>query len=373
MKKLLFTLAFAGLIVSCKTDSNKYNNLPVVKANSQLADIKFGNRWFKGVWKIDPKAPIDTINVPCIQPKDPFLFRTDIDSISFLVEGGKSYDFYVQLKDSGYAHTIITGKAMHKDVIQFNKEISNPNILIKYPIETTSTFLKDLAKKYPIDSTIEHKTSDVDKILEVLNWTNSRWKHNGNMSPSKSDAITILNEAQEGKKFPCFAYAVVLKAQLENAGFKARTIYLKTKDVEDRKSPPGHVATEVYSKKLAKWIFVDGQFNIMPMNNGTPLNAVELQNAINQDYNSLLMKSLGKVSKREYVEFVYDYLYYFDVSLDQRHKEDPLNEVYKVSDKSNLMLVPKGSKNPTKIEFWKMTLDDYLYTNSLADFYAKPI
>ena len=373
MKKLLFTLLFAGVIISCNTKSKTYKGYPVIKANTNSADIKFGNRLFKGIWKIDPNAPIDTINVPCIQPKDPFLFRTDIDSISFLVEGGKSYDFYVQLKDSGYAHTIIRGNAMHKENLNFKEEILNSDISIKYPKIETSSHLKNLAEKYPITNLIENKKSDIDKILNVLNWTNSRWEHNGNISPSKSDAITILDEAKEGKNFPCFAYAIVLKSQLENAGFKARTIYLKTKDVETRQNSPGHVATEVYSNELAKWIFVDGQFNLMPTKNNIPLNAVELQQAINNDYETLTMKSLAEVSKRDYVEFVYDYLYYFDVSLDQRYSEDTAKKTHKISNKSNLMLTPKGSKSPTKIDFWKITLDDYLYTNSLAEFYAKPI
>ncbi|CAM1345315.1 transglutaminase domain-containing protein [Tenacibaculum amylolyticum] len=373
MKKLLLALVGIICLLSCNTNTKTYKGFPVVKANDTLADIEFGNRLFKGVWKIDPKAPIDTIKVPCIQTKDPFFFRTDIDSISFLVEGGKSYDFYVKLKDSGYAHTIIQGEFTHLDTIAFTPKRSYPNMAIKYSNKETSSYLKTLAEKYPIVSTVEGKKSDIEKILSVLNWTNSRWKHNGNVSPSKSDAITILNEAKEGKGFPCFAYGIVLKSQLENAGFKARTIYLKSKDVEDRKSSPGHVATEVYSDELQKWIFLDGQFNVMPVLNTIPLNAVELQDAINKDYDGLVMSSLGEVSKREYVEFVYDYLYHFDVSLDQRHLDDTNEKNYTVLDKGNLMLVPKGSKNPTKIDFWKATLDDYLYTNSLEDFYAKPV
>lgn len=360
------------VLTSCVTETNTYNGFPVLQANSNLADIKLGGKLYKGVWKINPNVPCDTINVGCVGSKEPFLLKTDVDSIAVEVEGNKTYRFYIHLKDSGYAQAMVKGIPMPKDVIEFDEKVKDSSVVIKYP-ESSAQYLKDLSEKYPIDLAIEDKKSDIDKILSVLNWTNSRWSHNGNQSPSKSDAITILDEAKEGKSFPCFAYAIVLKSQLENAGFKARTIYLKTKDVETRKGSPGHVATEVYSDELGKWIFIDGQFNLMPVLKSIPLNAVELQKAINTNYEDLLMKSLGNVSKRDYVDFVYDYLYYFDTALDQRYIGDSDASKHTIANKSKLMLVPKGSENPTKIDFWNMVLDNYLYTNSLAEFYAKPI
>ncbi|MDD4190907.1 MAG: hypothetical protein PHI28_06235 [Mangrovibacterium sp.] len=42
----------------------------------------------------------------------------------------------------------------------------------------------------------------------------------------------------------------------------------------------GHVVTEAYSKELDEWIFIDPQFNIIPVLNGCPLNGVEFQNEI---------------------------------------------------------------------------------------------
>lgn len=370
MKKL-----FYGLLIihsfSCTTNTKTHKGLPVLKTNNNTIDVQFNNNWYKGAWKISSNNQKDSLRINCININEPVSFASEIDSISFSVKENKTYAFYAQLKDSVYAHMLIIGEAFPRETISFNN--TNPTIEIRYSKSKNVPFLKDLAKKYPINDIITNKTSDVDKILSVLNWTNNRWKHNGNVSPSKSDAITILDEAKEGKNFPCFAYAVVLKSQLENAGFKSRTIYLKTKDVETRKSSPGHVATEVYSEELKKWVFIDGQFNIMPVLNETPLNAVEFQDAITNNYETLTIKSLTEVSKRQYVEFVYDYLYHFDVSLDQRYLENTDLKEYKVSGKSNLMLVPTRSKNPTKIDFWKMTLDDYLYTNSFAEFYAKPM
>ncbi|TCI93720.1 transglutaminase domain-containing protein [Tenacibaculum sp. M341] len=371
MKKFLYAFLIVFLI-NCTNKTETYKGLPVLKTNKNAIDLKFNNMWFNGAWVIKKNNQQDSLKISCLSKQEPILFKSDVDSISFLIEEKKTYEFYAQYNDSIYGYIAITGETFPRETISFNKTNKNKSLFVKYTENNNVPYLKELEEKYPIKSVIANKSSDVDKILSVLNWTNNRWEHNGNVSPSKSDAITILNEASEGKNFPCFAYAIVLKSQLENAGFKARTIYLKTKDVEARKGSPGHVATEVYSTELKKWIFLDGQYNIMPMLDNTPLNAVELQNAITNDYDNLVMKSLEEVSKREYTEFVYDYLYYFDISLDQRHL-NTTEKAHIIADKSGLMLVPEGSKNPTKIDFWKMTLDDFLYTNSLADFYADPV
>ncbi|WP_299715330.1 hypothetical protein [uncultured Tenacibaculum sp.] len=372
MKKLLFGLVIV-VATSCSKETKTYKGLPILKTNKNAVDVQFNNNWYKGAWGIKSNEQKDTLRVSCLNAKEPVAFASEIDSISFLVESNKTYEFYAQFQDSIYSHMLIIAEAYPKEKIAFETSKNTPNLQIQYTANNDVPFLKSLAEKYPIAEALANKTTDVDKILSVLNWTNNRWQHNGNVSPSKPDAITILDEAKEGKNFPCFAYAVVLKSQLENAGFKSRTIYLKTKDVETRKGSPGHVATEVYSPELKKWIFIDGQFNIMPVLNGNPLNAVEFQEAITNNYEALVMKSLAEVSKREYVDFVYDYLYHFDVSLDQRYLENTDLKKHEFSGKSSLMLVPSGSKNPTKIDFWNMTLDDYFYTNSLEDFYAKPV
>lgn len=277
-------------------------------------------------------------------------------------------DFYVQMNEDTYAHTIIKGVAFESDQLNFDNS-RNAILDIKYQQEE-SAYLNRLKNSYPLDFN-NNALSDTEVVLQVLNWTNSRWEHSGNNSPSKNDAITILNEASEGQQFPCFAYAIVLRDQLNALDFKARTIYLKTKDAANRNGPPGHVATEVYLEDLEKWIFIDGQFNVMPVLNGVPLNAVEFQNSISNDYDKFELKSLSKekMAKNKYVDFVYDYLYYFDTSMDNRYEKE---ESHVIDDKSSIMLVPKGAKNLTHIDFWNMDVDYCVYTNSIQDFYTKP-
>lgn len=344
------------------------NGLPTIRATNENIDYKIGDDWVYEDWSIAPEIKNDTLPIICYRPKEAFKFRTDIDSIEFEIEPKKSKSFYVILNDSLFAHTIIQGVPFNPNRTSYDS-ISKSNINIAYQSDTNE-YLSRLKKEYPL-TFITNDMSDKEAVLTVLNWTNNRWQHNGNNSPKKNDAISILDEAKAGGQFPCFAYAIVLRDQLNAIGYKARTVYLKSQDAAFRKSPPGHVATEVYLNDLDKWIFIDGQFNVMPTLNGTPLNAVEFQSAINNDYENLKLISLDNdiISKRDYINFVYDYLFYLDTTLDNRyHNGDKI----KIGEKHSVMLVPLGAENISHINFWKMDVDYCIYTNYIKDFYSTP-
>ena len=369
MKSNLIILITLFVLNACSTSKKLvYKNNPVVNAKSDWTEYRIGDDWYRGQWRIAPEVEHDTLKVICYKPKESFEFKTDIDSIEFDLVANTSKSFYVRLDENTYAHTVIEGVAFQSNQLNFDNS-QNTDIKIKYQ-KGKSGYLEELKKKFPLNF-IDNNMNDTKVILSVLNWTNSRWKHNGNNAPSKNDAITILNEAEGGQEFPCFAYAVVLRDQLNALGYKARTVYLKTEDAAHRKNSPGHVATEVYVSDLQKWVFIDGQFNLMPTLNGIPLNAVEFQNAINNQYDQLELQSLSyeKTSKKRYVNFVYDYLFYFDTSLDNRYEEE---KRYKIDGKRSIMLVPLGAKNLSHINFWNMDVNYCIYTNSLKDFYAKP-
>jgi hypothetical protein len=69
------------------------------------------------------------------------------------------------------------------------------------------------------------------------------------------------------------------------------------------------------------------------------------------------------------VEWIYPYLYYFDVNFDNR--EGAYSNPSLVEGKRSLMLVPVGAKNPKVFQI-KYKLDHFIYTNSLEEFYSSP-
>jgi hypothetical protein len=256
--------------------------------------------------------------------------------------------------------------------IEFSNETENQNYDFIYQNIENSPELGTLISVYGLDSVSNLGNSEFTRMLHLLNWTNSRWEHSGSNQPSKSTTLTILEEAKAGKKFRCVEYGIVLRSVLASSDFKARTVGLKTKDVEVTRVGAGHVLTEVWSDQHGKWFMADAQFNIVPVLGDIPLNAVEFQNAIIQGKDFRLIDVDGEVSaerKKQYMDFIPHYLYFFDYRFDQR--EIVYDSLYKVNDKTTLMLVPLGAKKPTV--FQRKSDMDYLeYTHSLNDFYRKP-
>ncbi|HZL12312.1 MAG TPA: transglutaminase-like domain-containing protein [Prolixibacteraceae bacterium] len=371
---IILILTVATLFLSCNTKAEKgqtlYKGLPLIKATSNKADYKIGSEWVKGNWIIMPEVPNDTLPITCFSKFENVVFYTDKDSISFKVCTGESHKFYVLLNDKSYALTEIKGISPPKrSTLQFDSKSNNSTLQFWYEQNKGNKYLDLLVEKYHIDTLIQHAMSDTEKAFRILHWVHKQWKHNGSNEPKKSDAISILEEVKAGKNFRCVEYGIVTTACLNSIGLKARTLGLRTSDVETRPSGAGHVLLEVYLDDLQKWALLDGQWDAMPFLNQVPLNAVEFQKAISENYNELEIRTSSELSKRNYVEWIYPYLYYFNISFDNREGVD--DDRKKISGKSYLMLVPVGANKPTIFQI-KNKIDNCLYTNSLNDFYESP-
>lgn len=257
--------------------------------------------------------------------------------------------------------------------ISFSQESPNPLYQFYYADTLANDYLSELRTSYQIDRLVKEKKSDLEKIMAVLDWTSKQWDHNGSNNPSKQDALTILKEAREGKQFRCVEYGIVATAALNSIGIRARTLGLKTRDVEKVMRGAGHVVSEVYSTELEKWIFIDPQFNILPVANGKPLNGVEFQKAIFNKYTDLKLINLqGELSKEEtenYINWVGKYLFYFDVLFDQKTLNS--DKFTTINGMTKITLVPVEKKEP-RIFQRRYKIDYSYYTHSLNDFYRKP-
>ena len=257
--------------------------------------------------------------------------------------------------------------------ISYSNDAPNPLYEFYYSDTLGNEYLRELKKQYNLGSLVNEEKNDIGKIKNILDWTSKQWKHNGSNTPTKQDALTILKEAHEGKQFRCVEYGIVTTAALNSIGITARTLGLKTRDVEKVMSGAGHVVTEVYSRDLDKWIFLDPQFNIIPTLNGSPLSGVEFQNAIyNKNVNLKLINKQGELSKKDserYIKWVGKYLFYFDVLFDQKTLN--ATKFKSINGMTKLTLVPIGHKEP-RIFQRHSKIDYSYYTNSLNDFYRKP-
>ncbi len=270
-------------------------------------------------------------------------------------------------------HALLGMPSTRVKTITFETNPSIPELTFVYPELKTDPYLAELRETHQLEKVVAEDKTDLEKALSILNWTHQQWEHNGSNEPSKPDALTILNETKQGKKFRCVEYGLVVTDALQAIGLHARMLGLKTRDVETCKAAAGHVLAEVWLKEFNKWAILDGQFNILPVLEGKPLNAVEFQSAIVQSKPVQFMRKSGivpKENRRAYFHFISHYLFYFDVSLDERRLVDN-NIRDKIDGKTRLMLVPSGAKNP-EIFQQKYPMRYCVYTHSLADFYKPP-
>jgi hypothetical protein len=365
MKNSILMAAFLLFMLAGQAQLT-YKGLPVITTKAMQADYRVDTEWTRGRWGIAPEASPDVLLVPCFSRTVHFSFHTDSDSIGFPISGGQSKQFYVRTPDGQYALTEIKG--FNYEPIAFNTELRKPAYRFWYE-SGRNEYLEKFRSMYPVEALVSGLNADSAKALRILHWVHRQWKHNGNNEPRKKDAISILEEVKEGKNFRCVEYGIVASTALNAIGLPARVLALKTKDVETTASGAGHVLLEVYLKDLKKWVLMDGQFDVMPVLDGVPLNAIEFQQAIAGNFDRLQLRSLSGMDKGAYVKWVYPYLYYFDVPFDNREGAELKKETHQ--GKPVLMLVPKDAKNPTIFQ-QKWPISNAVYTNAVVDFYGAP-
>ncbi len=241
--------------------------------------------------------------------------------------------------------------------------------LEKYEFKYSSmydTYLTSLREDYNLTQMTSGATSDLEKAKIICSWVYSLWKHHSSNTPKQSDPIYILEQVMEGERFRCVEYGIVISGCLNSIGLPSRVIGLKTKDMETRYSGAGHIAAEVYLEDLKKWVFIDGQFGVIPLSNEIPLSSIELKNALAFSDSDLTLWRSSDPST-DYFNWISDYLYFFTVNYDQRVGYDITYKTYNA-----LMLVPLGEDNPQIFQRYNYIGDKYDYTNCISGMFSSP-
>jgi hypothetical protein len=178
-------------------------------------------------------------------------------------------------------------------IVEENNSVLNFNYkYLGLPDSINSPEFSEL-KEYVFSKTSIKSQNEPELFFELMEWVSKQWKHNGwHEAPDSLNSLGILKSAHnEGQEYRCVEYGVVLNDILISFGYPARTIALKHKDTDYGGAGMGHVATEVWSNKLNKWIFLDPQFGIYAKKDDTPLNIFEI----------FQIKSKGKYNEIEFI------------------------------------------------------------------------
>lgn len=135
--------------------------------------------------------------------------------------------------------------------------------------------------------------SDPDLFIQVMDWVASQWQHDGfNQAPSDMSSLEILKNVHEkGERYRCVEYGKVMADILSSMGHYSRQIGIQSNDVAYGGWGKGHVATEVWSNTLNKWVFFDPQFSIYAIYNDEYLNIHDIY----------LLKTQGKFEQIDFI------------------------------------------------------------------------
>lgn len=218
--------------------------------------------------------------------------------------------------------------------------------------------LKELAKVDIADNTPMLETG-----LLIAQFAHSAFDHNGDIQPSCSDPVTILEEAQAGARFRCVEYSHLGAWLMVAYGLKARTINIMTKDVETKEYGAGHVVVEFYAGTQHGWIMADIQAGVVARHSNKLLSALELRDLIDgatiENFDGTKFTEPAGRYRDNYKEWLKPYLYFID-------RPQELNFEYSVDPKPHFILVPDGVKPP---KYFQQTHRLDLVVTSPDEFY----
>ena len=218
-----------------------------------------------------------------------------------------------------------------------------------------------LREQYGLESLVAGSSSDLEKLGRICSWAHSRWQHDGLNEPSKPDALTILKEANQGKSFRCVEYGIVISACAAALGLPSRVLWLKTEDSETREFGASHVVSEVFLPDLNHWVLADGQFNVVPLQNGQPLTGLKLRQAIDSGA-SITSVNVSEEAVDEYLAWLDEYLFCFVTALDTHS--------FGLFAGDKLALLPIGAPEPTVFQR-RFPVTATAYTHSVRAFYPE--
>lgn len=209
-------------------------------------------------------------------------------------------------------------------IVEKNNPILNYNYeRLKLP-DSINTAEFDELKKYVLSKTTIKSTSEPELYYELMEWVSNQWEHNGwNAAPDSLNALGILKSAHnDGQKYRCVEYGIVLNDILNSFGYTARTVGLKSPEVDYGGAGMGHVGTEVWSNNLDKWIFLDPQFGIYARKENLPLNIYEIYQSKKEgsfDAIEFIEIATNRANETYGGEFLSNYLGYIDIKQKNRN------------------------------------------------------
>jgi predicted esterase len=147
--------------------------------------------------------------------------------------------------------------------------------------DLASPLVKRLREEYRLDDVVKGESDEFRKLLKLRHWVHSRW-HIDNDQTFNGDVFAILEKARAGAGFNCSHAMKVQHAVLTAMGFVVRDLGVQCNTEE---YPHGfhHGVNEVWSNDLARWVLMDGEYDLHFERDGQVLSALEAHEAARRD------------------------------------------------------------------------------------------
>jgi hypothetical protein len=259
--KLKFLTLYLVLLLTQSLFAQK--NLPVIKANSEIADIRNGKEFRKGNWTISPDINPDIFHSSALGEN--LVFITDLDSITIPITETTDFDFIVLLKGKKAVTKIKYSESYLRRLKKAEKYNTNDNRIVPnftYQSSDNENLVK-IRRDLKLDS-IAGKGSELSKIFNLLHWVHNLVKHDGGSdNPTLKNAIELVKVCKvENRGVNCRMLATILNECYLSLGIKSRYITCMPKETN---FDDCHVINMVYSKELKKWIWIDPTFDAYVM------------------------------------------------------------------------------------------------------------
>lgn len=213
-----------------------------------------------------------------------------------------------------------------------------------------------LRHRYALQAIAGKGKDELGRITRLRDWVHRRWIHHATNRPTRQDALSILAEAESGRRFRCVEYSIVLAQIYRALGYCARLVRLQGRGA--------HVLTEVYAPSLRKWILMDAQFNAHVVRRGIPMSVYDLIRSNRSrplESDGSLQAIVGAKPDGDYLKWLAPYL---------RVEMVPLDMSYDRELKELVVLLPKGAM-PLRIKPPYLRQTGYRYANNPKDLYPR--
>jgi len=325
MKRLL--LLFILILATGKFITAQHK-LPIIRANSLMVDVRDGDYFQKGSWRISPSAKPDIYTTSSKGKR--VVFYTDLDSIAVTIKPDTKFDFIILLNDSIEALTEIKYAPGYLDLLKssggYNYNDSRP--VPKFTYQSAGDInLTTLRKSFKLDS-IAGEGNEISKILNLLHWVHNLIPHDGNINnPVVLNTLNMIAECRRDHKgLNCRGLATVLNECYLSMGIPSRYITCMPRDSVFNDC---HVINMVYSKELKKWLWIDPTNDAYVMSEkGVLLSVEEVRDRLVNDKPVILNPEANwnhKVSKTK-EDYLYNYmaknLYRISCHIESRYDDE---------------------------------------------------